>query len=585
MRCWSKIIVVFLLTCWAHTTFANTECASGVFADALYSAANQVSESDSEDVIQQWIYDVFSDKSVLSQVLNCSEIKNVADDESITFMPIQYVFPAGREVIINYETQPKVLKQRILMANRRDVSLLNNPSPRIGASGDTAMWVNTDPAWYGIMVVQSGALDEFVGPDKNNTISLDYIKNNIDALYPRGAKCTSKSALARDNNAINRAVTQTVGLGDKTGEKDTNDYYVAGDVNLQWISYAEIALDVAITVATMGGGAIIAGTSKATRAARALDTMRDSLRTLSATPDVVQYVRTTNRITKLTDDITDTTKRIDELRQTLRALENTADNANEIENIQQTIRTMEQTIAGNTSEIAELRKTVQSLESTDDVKQYKNTSESFTELNKWRRELRALRRPQTGNVIARAARSFRAAMNGGDTIARGAKIARASMKSGKIRDWLFHSTLKNIGILGKIETTTGALYGAIKFIGGMYDYTETSTGDYTSGIEFAPLLLLSADDLSGQENVVNYGMWLLWAGDSTSAADDDAAFLQAMDFAAKFHQDLSELQNDTDAPCDVDIFVVRPVLRNPDTDNGQIYYLIMNDQPWTTAND
>ena len=64
--------------------------------------------------------------------------------------------------------------------------------------------------------------------------------------------------------------------------------------------------------------------------------------------------------------------------------------------------------------------------------------------------------------------------------------------------------------------------------------------------------------------------------------DDDAAYLQAMDFAAKFHQDLTEYQDDTAAPCNIDIFVVRPVLRNPGSDNPELYYLIMNDKPWTT---
>ncbi len=584
MKPWVRILSAFTITCYSGMAFADTPCASAVFANALYNTANTVSESDSEDIIQQWICTVFSDKSVLGQVLECPEIRDASDTDAIKFSPVKYVFPGGRVVEINYETQPKILKQRILMANKRDVSSLAEPNPRIGATGDTAIWTNTDPAWYAIMVVESGALDEFVGPDKNNTISLDYIRDNIDALYPAGTTCTSKSALSRDNNAINRATTQTVGLMDTTGERDTNDYYVAGDVNLQWISYLEIGLDVVITVATAGGGAVIAGATKATRAVRTLDGLKDSIRALSATTDVANYIKTTNNIAKLTDDVKSATTKLDDIRKTIRTLEKSpVDNADELANLRSTVQSLEQTIASNTSEISALTDTVKSLEKTDDVKKYKTATDSFAEINKWRRNWRAIRRPQTGNVIARAARSFKAAMTGNKQISRGAKIARTSMQSGKIRDWLFHSTMQNIGLLGKIEATGGLLYGAIKFIGGTYDWTETSTGEYTSGVDFAPLLLLSADDLSGQENVINHGMWLLWAGDSTSSADDDAAFLQAMDFAAKFHQDLSELQDDTDKPCNVDIYVVRPVLRNPGTDNAQIYYLVMNDAPWTTS--
>ena len=119
----------------------------------------------------------------------------------------------------------------------------------------------------------------------------------------------------------------------------------------------------------------------------------------------------------------------------------------------------------------------------------------------------------------------------------------------------------------------------------MYDWAETSTGDYTSGIQFKPLLLLSADDIEGQENVVNHGMWLLWQGDTYSASDDDAAYLQAMDFAEKFYRDLLDVQSETnDNSCNVDIYVVRPIIRNPGEPNAELYYLIMNDTPWSTAN-
>ena len=48
------------------------------------------------------------------------------------------------------------------------------------------------------------------------------------------------------------------------------------------------------------------------------------------------------------------------------------------------------------------------------------------------------------------------------------------------------------------------------------------------------------------------------------------------------HEDLMDVQNGTNSPCNVDIYVVRPVLRNPGEEDGQIYYLIMNDVPWTT---
>ena len=149
------------------------------------------------------------------------------------------------------------------------------------------------------MVVESGALDEFVGPDKNNSVALTYIRDNIDKLYPKGFSCTSKSALAIDNDAINRAVTQTVNLGDD----DSNDYYVAGDINLQWIAYAEIALDVVITIATFGGGTIISGVTKATRASKSLKNLNTTIKTLRKTDTVQNYLKQVRNVNKLTDEL------------------------------------------------------------------------------------------------------------------------------------------------------------------------------------------------------------------------------------------------------------------------------------------
>ena len=551
-KIYTLLFIIFLSPARADDAPA-TECVSRVFADALARTANTTLETAHETDIQTWIYQTFALPDVLTTVLACPEIANAPDDEIIKFTPVQYIFPGGREIVVNYETQPRVLKQRLMLGNKRDLPS-GGDSPRIGATGDDAIWTNTDPAWYGIMVVQHGALNAFVGPDKNNTISLNYIKNNIDKLYPsgNGGNCTDRSAKSRDITAINTVMSEhTVNI-----EDDSNDYYVAGDVNLQWISYAEMALDVVITVATFGAGTVISGAAKSARASRALKGLGTTIKTLSKSDDVIKYVRATRDAARLTDEI--------------KALDTVADATK---------------IADKTRELDKLNDTIKTLESADDVKKYRDATRSYSELNAYRhslRGLRAIRGAQRGNIIARTVPATKSAWTGTKKINAAAKLGRSGKIATRARDWLFNSTMKNIGTLGKMQATGGLLYGAIKFAGDMYDWTETSTGDYTSGVEFAPLLLLSADDLQGQENVVNHGMWLMWAGDSVSAADDDAAYLQAMDFAAKFHQDLSEHQNSTASPCDVDIFVVRPVLRNPGSDNPELYYLIMNDQPWTT---
>ena len=472
-----------------------------------------------------------------------------ADDETIKFLPIEYTFTGGRTITINYETQPKILKQRLALSQKRDTSAV--ASPRLD---DGAVWTNTDPAWYAIMVVQHGALDAFANAASNHTISLNYIAEHIDELYPKNDRCTSRSAIAGDKDMVNLAMHETVGLG----KDDTNDYYVAGDINLQWISYLEIGLDVAITVVTFGGGTVILGMTKAARASRTLKNLSTTIKVLSKSDKVADYVKVANRYSKIADEI----KKLDKVKDAA-------------------------SYEKKSKEMADLAKTMREMErASDDVAQYRKATASFAEINKYRHALRGLRAPQRGNIVARAWRAFRATGTGNKAIAKGARVARSSTVSGRLRDWLFDSTMRNAGILARVERQGGLVYGALKFVGGMYDWTETSTGDFTNNIQFAPLLLLSADDLAGQENVVNYGMWLLWAGDATSAADDDAAYLQAMDTAEKFWQDLATVQEQqNNHACDVDIYVVRPILRNPDTPDAEIYYLIMNDVPWTTHNE
>ena len=526
----------------------DTECATAVFADALANNSAAVSETDEYIVIRQWIYQTFANPDVLRAVMQCPEFANAADDETITLQPIKYVFPGGREIVINYETQPKILTQRITLGEKNELADLN-PNPRIDPT-DGTVWTNTDPAWYTIMVVESGTLDEFVGPGKNNTVSMRYINDNIDKLFPHGNRCTSKSALAGDKRMINVATRETVGI-----DNDTNDYYVAGDVSLQWISYLEIGLDVAITVLTMGGGTVILGATKSARASRALHGLTNTIKTLRTTDSVRDYVRISQQYTRVAEQ--------------LRNIDRVADAA------------QYERLAAQADDLA---RTMRTLEQTDDnVRQYRNATNAFTSLNQYRRTLRSLRTPQRGNIIARAWRAIRAANTGGKTIRNAEKIARSSTLSGQIRDWLFQSTLTNAGALARLERTGGFIYGALRFFGGMYDWTETSTGEFTSGIDFKPLTLLSADDLQGQENVINHGMWLMWAGNAYSAADDDAAYLQAMDFANKFHFNLDKIQTEqNNHACNVDIFVVRPIIHNPGTDNAELYYLIMNDTPWTT---
>lgn len=620
----------------------ETTCAQQVFAGALQADAAAVSEQSPEFEIQAWIYKNFQDPSVIKKVLACPEVSVLDEEDNLLVPPIEYQFPVSRKIVVNYETQPKILQQRVLLSGKQPLPCSGDEcvSPRVGAPGDTNIWTNTEPAWYGILVVQAGALDAFIGEDKNNTISLKYFEDNFDAIYPKNHNttkiwqagggitaplCTSVSAFADDNDIVNLAAVKTIGLANAE-EKDNNDYYVAGVASLKWVGWAQVAMDAAITVATVGGGTVVLGMTKAVRATRAAKNLAKTMKTLRGLDSVKDYEKAVNaaakskNMIKELDAISDVSKlelgkaddlakimknpnateRMGQIEKNMRVAEQNLERTKDVKyqyeinrqrNLFKTeLETISKTKDAKLDEIARLEKEMAQAEKLDDVKQYKKAVLEFGKLQDLRRGMKAWKIPQRGNVIARtwrAAKALRALNRGEKTISSGAKIGRAGMKSGKIRDWLFQSTLKNVGRLAKMERQAGLLYAALKFGGDMYDMTETSTGEFTSNIKFTPLGLLSADDLTGQENVVNHGMWLMWAGDSVSPVDDDAAFLQAMDFANKFNQDMQEVQDEASESgrsagtmCDVDIFVVRPIVRNPDSDNPELFYLIMNDVPW-----
>ena len=607
----SDILTAEEILAMAHPESENlTPCATQVFTQALYDEMDDTDESSPEAEIRAWAQTVMFDKDVLEEALDCPELKSVTNRlQTITFTPIYFQFPNGREITINYTTQLKVLDQKLLLADKP--SLPNgDPNPRLMDTNDPAKYINTDPAWYAIMVVEHDSLSNFVGPNKNNTLSMKWINDNIDSIYPRGAFCTSKSALANDRYTINQVVHKLVEI-----ENDSNDYYVAGDVNLEWIMYAEIIGEIALTIVTVGAGEAAIIGLKGARATRTAKNLKNSLKALTKLDDVQNYIQIARQITTKTDDIA----KLGKYEKTLKKLEKAQKRGKDVKKyekqIEETVRAAQKVDPSvtadtlkNTDKINEIQKTLkndveklekdaQKLEKeSKNVQQYKKTADSFSDVMKYRRNLRAYRRPQTGNVITRnfkkigaAGKTLKTANTGAKTMTKAANVARAGMssKTAKIGDWLIDSTLKNGARIARFERDLGFVYGAVVFLGDLYDRTSNTSQQYSNGIEFKPLCLLSADDLEGQENEVNYGMWLMWTGNSTDAADDDAAYLQAMDFAEKFNYVLNEYQDEHIQNCNVDIYVVRPIIRldetNPDETTGELFYLFMNDIPWTSA--
>ncbi len=609
---------IFLCVIVSRNSFAEiqSDCGAKILTSALYQNQHNIMETDTENVVKAWIYSTYQHPDVLKYILKCPEFANGKDTDIIKIGPVEYVFPQGRQIIVNYKTQPKILHEKLALDSKRNITDLN-PNPEISEHSE-GIWTNTDPAWYGILVVQKNSLSQFIGADKNNTVSLKYIEENIKSIHPNGNKCTSTSALSKDTNAVNLAVAEIVNI-----EDDTNDYYVAGDANLGWITWGQVALDVAITVATVGTGSVILGATKTARATRAAKNLVSSIKNLEKAADVADYVRISKLIKqsentldtidkagaiKKSKTFTDYATKLADLKKAkvdLATITNQAQynsKLNEIAQMENTLNGLRQNpaiqnflqsgidIEKYTDTMNDIRRATPEkarLEKTSDVQKYLSYSKSLDDVMRLRNNLKAWKTPQKGNVAAKSLRTLNAtiktlrATNSTKTINKAAKAGRASLKSGRTRDWLFQNTLKNIGLIGKYQRNLGLLYGAVNFIGNMYDWSSTTSAEFTNNIDFKPLGLLSADDLEGQTNIVNHGMWLMWVGNSTSPADDDAAYLQSMDFASKFYTMLDTVQEKNGTGCDVDIYVVRPVIYHANPDNTALYYLVMNDIPWT----
>ena len=697
---------------------ADTTCVRNAFVAALYDNADKIFGDAPESVVKQWIYDTIQSAETLGTVLACPEIINADETDTIRFLPIEYTFPNGRQIVVNYETQPRVLEQRFMLATKTELPT-SDPNPAVSEFDETATWTNTEPAWYGIMIVQSGALRNFVGPDKNNTVSMDYIIDNIGNLYPRDmdGMCSTRSGMTAKlrNSMVHNVMREHTAKHDD----DNNNYYIAGDINLRWISFAEIALDVALTVVSFGGFALAEGGVKMARATRIIGKISQNMKTLTKIDRVQEYIRASLKVARYTKEIdnmndmaktirsiekleqalakttkgskqyeklakqleaakklkadnmwklgqsgtttaktmtrsqaknlTDLERRIEKI-ESIEASKRTAEDAKTLKKLRQERNTILNKVGTkDPSEIARLKQTalngsngtvitdiditkfdelkrlkLDEIEKTQkemaemaktdkNVAEYVKQFDQLKKVTKYVKELKTYKKARTGNMVSRAwqaakntGKSIKTANTGGKMLDNAAKVAqkgakaaakiekefdtankvaRQGAKSGRARDWLFHSTMRNAGRVAKIGEELAALHFVLGILGDFYDWTNTDTDEFTNGINMKPLLLLSADDIEGQDNVVNYGMWLMWSGDSANAEDDDAAYLQAMDFAQKFYQDLVETQESENRhACDVDIYVVRPIIRNPGRESQALYWLFMNDIPWSTAN-
>jgi hypothetical protein len=608
-------------------------CASRIYEDALRQYANEYQPDDIETMAATWTRDAFHDPDVLRQVIQCPEFANAPADEMVAVPPIPFTLPDGRRIALAHNTTPEIIRHYIAIADKhlRDVPA---SAEITDANGD--VWINTDPAWYGLMIVRAGSLDKYVAPGAANTISLDYIDKHIDEFMPenwhggtfpsRIPMCTTGSALAANHDIINMAAHRTAAdLGNDVSQND--DFYVSAGTNLQWIGWAQVAADIALTVATWGGGTVLRMAMQPARLNKKWGLAMRAMNIASRSDDVRGW-RAAQAELKNLERLAETAQRtenLDDFRNTTHFVGDLGDEARNWTNMTDARNSMTRVLENQ-------RDTIRRFEDMPNVKNYQRAGKDVANLNRLRASMGRLGRIQkTGNVWTRIVKTIqnqraglRALRQSGKVLSRvkSARIGRGSasfMSSAhrralfrNTRDWTTDQMLRLGAVAGRTMMRGAGIYAGLKIIGDMWDFTQTATGEFTSNLDFKPLLLLNFDDLRGQENVVNHGMWLMWYGSGTLPQDDDAAFLQAMDFAEKFAEDIDDVQAEiAENPelraaqtakglamldnlmfihgtpgglCDIDIYVVRPVIRNPGTDDD-LYYLIMNDVPWRVRSD
>lgn len=415
--------------------------------------------------------------------------------------------------------------------------------------------------WYGILVVKKGSLDKYAAAE-TPVISTEYMKNNRNVFYPDnssdtiGKGCTYHNHMANDNDVINRAAHIT------RNEKDSfwtgNDYYVFDGSDVYW-GWATIAGEVALAILTFGISAEVSAAAAATKAAASAKNVVTAAQTARKAKLLTESANIANK-SRLLADATRVTK--------------------DVRLIDEAIKAGAAAQKGTSAAaVASRAKAVQAFE---------KAGLKFGPGNKTAKELKAIGQALEGskaNLVAISADAATAAAEANRL--RAIANARIPLDVSLNSAWrLVQSGTKsataparnifNKGLGWKKRFVGGAATAASLGIGWeimkAWGYSS-STVDVADNVKFNSFGLLSLDDDEGRENVISHGAWLMFeeAGDTA----EDEALATATAFAIDFHSDVEKLnpEYDADDDCNIDIYVVQPVIHK----SNVVYYLIYNE--------
>ena len=391
--------------------------------------------------------------------------------------------------------------------------------------------------WFGILVVKKGSLDDYYTKDKP-LISSTYMKEHKDKFFPANSDrllglrkgCTHGNHTAHDKDVINQAAHITMDEQDSFFKG--NDYYVYDGEDVYW-GTAVLVGEIALALITFGVSAEVEG----------------GLTGAKVSKDVLDVGKAVKSV-----EIAKNTKKVQDAAKAASAITRTSSAADKAA----AIAKLEQAGIKVTNKVgyAQLNKIGQILSAAN-----QNTGwvSALVRGSKWRMLKNGAKKigPTTKQIFTRGA-SF------GRTLAIGALayggVKAADSFSNKAHN-LFVSFLKANG----------------------YSSSSTTITDDPrfKDIKFNSFGLLSADDIEGHENDVSHGTWLQFdtvgeidSGDENTPGDAEA---EATRFAQEFAEDVRKINKETPL-CDIDIFVVRPVIGDPfNQGKKDVYYILYTD--------
>ena len=390
--------------------------------------------------------------------------------------------------------------------------------------------------WFGILVVKKGSLDSVYKSDKP-FIAPSYMKEHKNTYYPANSDkvlgitkgCTHGNHTANDKDVINRATHVT--MDEKDSFFSGNDYYVYDGEDVYW-GTAVVVGEIALALLTLGASAEAQALTDAKLA-------NDIRKVGKSTKAATVAIKDTEKVQKAAAAAQNLTK-----------TSTAAEKAKVITDLR---------AAGVTIPQSTGYKQLQQIGSILSNSKNVSWTSALIHGNKWR-----MLKEGSKNIVPTTKKIFGTGASLGRSLATTALVVGGTTVANSLSDTahkFFISLLKANG----------------------YSTASTSITDDPKykNLKFNSFGLLSADDIEDHENDVSHGTWLQFdtvgeynSGDKNNPGDAEN---EAARFAQEFAKDVKKV-NANDPLCDIDIFVVRPVIGDPfNKGQSDIYYLLYTD--------